>query len=79
MESLEEKFKKVVITYDYSDKICAEQCVEIAEEFAVGFNEWVDNNLSIVYDLALNNKPCDNKTLLELYKQHLKTKDNGKV
>jgi len=45
----------------------ASKCVEIAEEFAVGFKEFCYKQIMILPD----------NELLELYKQHLIQKQNG--
>lgn len=67
MESLEEKFQEVLFNSQNENTTpYAQQCVQIAEEFALGFKKFCDKQLSVRTDIEY----------LELYKQHLK--DNGK-
>lgn len=70
---------------DYTDTLeDAEKCVEIAEEFAVGFAWWIKyEKYHIDIERNLWRKyitfPCKTTDeLLELYKQSLKQSDNGK-
>lgn len=59
---LKEKFSNVQDAYH--DR--SSECVEIADDFAIGFAEWVDDKgLEVVF----NQKPKNTKELLEIYKK----------
>lgn len=87
---LEEKFRPHVKLWDYSNDVPEEEnhaakCVEIAEEFAVGFAVWCDN-LQPHQRVTVWSKngeykglfTMDNEQLMEKYKQSLKQSNNGK-
>jgi hypothetical protein len=77
--NLEEKFKEIIFNYDYSTNTMtqsAKECVQICDDFAVGFAEWCvsKEKLDIVHDLILIGELNRNYTtteLLEIYKQGL--------
>lgn len=71
--TLKEKFIKLTKKYSpnwgwYEDLESAEQCVKIADEFAIGFAEWL-NGLDINDEVL--QKHISTKELLEIYKQTL--------
>jgi len=57
----------------------ANECYEVAEDFAIGFAEWCDNNYFRMGRLSFwsestdwdNNKKLTTKELLEIYKKTL--------
>ena len=51
---------------EYSDKwVSAENCEDVADEFAIGFAEFIANGYSFVDDVS----PKSTKELLEIYKK----------
>lgn len=67
---LEEKFEEVALVYDKSLNIVKTN-VSIAEEFAIGFSEWLDTLIErfgiLEYRRNFMNK--SKKQLLKIYKQ----------
>ena len=57
---LKEKFTTMVLDKDIAD--WEKVCVEIADEFAIGFAEWILRNWN-------NYGPNDERELLEIYKK----------
>jgi len=91
MESLEEKLLPFV-WYDEEGfaQILFDTVIDLSkrqvEKFAIGFADWIENNCFMDWDevdkLFYNHNGkmiYSKKELLELYKQHLKTKDNGQI
>ncbi len=63
--TLKEKFSNIQDAYhDRSD-----ECEKIADDFAIGFAEWVDDK---GLEAVLNHKPKNTKELLEIYKKEKK-------
>jgi hypothetical protein len=62
--TLKEKFTNaIVLPFEYEKKI--QESLIIADEFAIGFAEWIDkNNKSISLEIY-----SDKKKLLEIYKK----------
>ena len=62
---LKDKFDNPIMRYDLGRneiEETKEQCVEIAEDFAIGFARWcMDNNQQVILN--------DGKYLLEIYKK----------
>jgi len=88
---LEEKFRKEIDILDARNvelDILAKQCIKIAEEFALGFAEFLSTEINGNYYQHSDRNiwhgqynsderhynPLTTQELLELYKQHLKTK-----
>jgi len=64
--TLKEKFENVLhnwIDKDYNRQHVANECEKVAEDFAIGFAEWINFN----FKLAFSNKAF--KELLEIYKK----------
>ncbi len=80
MKSLEKQFESLIFNGYKLNKEQAKQCVEIAEGFAVGFLNFVENSqFCLINDKYIDMKTDENvdvKIILKLYNQHLK--DNGK-
>ena len=49
----------------YDNQLHANRCEQIAEEFAIGFADWIANGHSFVDDVG----PSTTKELLETYKK----------
>lgn len=62
--TLKDKFKKLL-----SKDFTINELEQIADEFAIGFAEWVDDK---GLEVVLNHKPKNTKELLEIFK-----KENG--
>jgi hypothetical protein len=66
--TLKEKFDNPIIRHDLGRneiEETKEQCVEIADEFAIGFAEW----LLIIYNEDIIYDAYTKKELLEIYKK----------
>ena len=68
---LKDKFDSPIMRHDLGRneiEETKEQCAEVAEDFAIGFADWIDD--LVITD---NNKYCNNTTkeLLEIYKKTL--------
>jgi hypothetical protein len=79
--TLKEKFKDIIFNYDYTSNTMTEsssQCEQVAEEFAIGFGEWLikwrvefvdDTVVGALYNYGGMNKTYTMKELLEIYKK----------
>ena len=51
--TLKEKFKEIIFNYDYTPNTMKQssiQCEQVAEDFAIGFAEWKDDNFLMYKD-----------------------------
>ena len=72
---LKEKFKDCAIV-DAVGMIDSDKCVEIAEDYAIGFAEWIDKNrygklANGKWICANNSEVATIETLLEIYNNSL--------
>lgn len=61
---LKEKFSLILMQFWASD--WEGQCEQVADEFAIGFAEWVDDK---GLEVVLSQKPKNTKELLTIYKK----------
>jgi hypothetical protein len=69
--TLKEKFKNILFVYEIAtEQAKIDRCEKIAEEFAIGFAEWVRKN-ELYYTMEWMQGKRSTKQLLEIYKQTL--------
>ena len=83
--TLREKFDKIEVNIEeglsgiiYLNDIEAEECEQVAEEFAIGFAEWMTSGVEFIDDTEIGriyeykHKKYTTKELLEIYKKENK-------